>query len=74
MERTPTDVFLNPHPNEVEAVERERAAGLEELELAASGLLSLGGEQPDSQALPADGALRGEYPLSSTSGSEVHNG
>jgi hypothetical protein len=32
------------------------------------------GEQPDSQAMPADGALRGDVPLSSTSDSEVRHG
>lgn len=30
-----------------------------------------GGEQPDSSALPVDGTLRGEHPLSKTERSEV---
>lgn len=57
------EMFRNPRPEDATAVASERAAGLEELELVARGLMSLDGEQPDSPALPADGALGGYAPL-----------
>lgn len=59
-----TDVFLNPRPEEAEAVERERSAGLEELELFARGLISDGRVQPEAQIHSEPGAVREGAPLS----------
>ena len=65
------EIFRNPTPDVIEAVEKERNTGLEELELLTRGLISLKGGQPDSPALPADDALRGDNSLTSPSESEV---
>ena len=62
--RTITDIFLNPLPHEVDAVNRERESGLAEIELVLRSQIDLTPVQPEAPIHSEHGAVIEEAPQS----------